>query len=100
MRKQPWERAFFCLADAIASVEHETGSKSIPYRAMARTTGHAVIFREKNPTPCLWSLSRSVVLKQPWERAFFCLADAITSVEHETGNKSIPHRVMARTTGA
>jgi hypothetical protein len=46
--KQPWERAFFCLAGAIASVEHETVSKSIPHRAMARTTGHAVIFREKN----------------------------------------------------
>jgi hypothetical protein len=29
VRKQPWERAFFCLAGAIAIVENETGSKSI-----------------------------------------------------------------------
>ena len=40
------------------------------------------------------------VLKQPWEREFFCLAGAIASVEHETGSKSIPHRAMSRSTGA
>ena len=39
VRKQLWDRAFFCLAGAIASVEHEIGSKSIPHRAMSRSTG-------------------------------------------------------------